>query len=558
MGSQSPWKRHGKHEPSGFFISCKGLCALFVWLNPEFQFRATTIMSTASKSSDSKDWTWGANLQMEGHIPKPSGGQKDPEEKVALGSTPSHLPSWSLTRKLLPGHPNTRHCLGIHMTLTEETGAAHPPPHVWMAPLVEDMLHYGRTCLTEAVVMGPGRAILFYGRWLMGEGLSLGEARDATFTFTGAGTWVGKPAYLATNPLPIQEAQWIITQAVTECWIEVRGLGWPCSHPLTQQPFRFYHPGDSPWKDCPGDSSFNHQTSPCRLQRDQDHDWCRGDQGLIPPWPLSPSSDHGFESNRSSLSTASLVSSLSDRSKGSQHSQCGRWCRETRAHMKINLPIFKDEDAKDAITYQSWRWDLTVYHCAGCRDCTLLPYAIQPLLGYPRELVQSLGMDITLDKVLTILDEHYNNVQALDALNQELFQLWMADKEIVLDWGIYLLRHLQVLAASFPECFPPDHVAKLKHDCITVGYPNILKPWLPTLRPTHRKKVILITCRLQEKQRRKTPWSYPKAHEAWQLITLPNQGWPLSSPCRSSGGPSQPLKHLRCPWRRRVPRGIKK
>ena len=38
--------------------------------------------------------------------------------------------------------------------------------------------------------------------------------------------------------------------------------------------------------------------------------------------------------------------------------------------MKINLPILKDEDAKDIMTYQSWRWDLTVYRCAGCRDHT--------------------------------------------------------------------------------------------------------------------------------------------------------------------------------------------
>ena len=30
-------------------------------------------------------------------------------------------------------------------------------------------------------------------------------------------------------------------------------------------------------------------------------------------------------------------------------------------HMKINLPIFKDEDTKDGVTYQRWRWDLTVY-----------------------------------------------------------------------------------------------------------------------------------------------------------------------------------------------------
>ena len=102
--------------------------------------------------------------------------------------------------------------------------------------------------------------------------------------------------------------------------------------------------------------------------------------------------------------------------------------------MKINLPIFKDEDGKDAVTYQSWRWDLTVYRHAGCRDCTLLPYTIRSLQGYPRELVWSSGTDIILDDVLMILDEHYNNVKALDTLNQELFQMRMADKETVSDW----------------------------------------------------------------------------------------------------------------------------
>ena len=132
--------------------------------------------------------------------------------------------------------------------------------------------------------------------------------------------------------------------------------------------------------------------------------------------------------------------------------------------MKINIPIFKDEDAKDAVTYQSWRWDLTVYQCTGCRDHTLLPYTIRSLPGYPGELVQSSGTDITLDDVLMILDEHYNNVKVLDALNQELFQLQMADKETVLDWGICLSRHLQILAASFPDHFPPDRVVELKRD----------------------------------------------------------------------------------------------
>ena len=91
--------------------------------------------------------------------------------------------------------------------------------------------------------------------------------------------------------------------------------------------------------------------------------------------------------------------------------------------MKINLSIFKDEDKKDAAIYQSWCWDIMVYCQAGCQDCTLLPYVICFLQGYPGELVRSLGTDITLEGLITVLDEHYNNVKALDILNQELFHL---------------------------------------------------------------------------------------------------------------------------------------
>ena len=97
-------------------------------------------------------------------------------------------------------------------------------------------------------------------------------------------------------------------------------------------------------------------------------------------------------------------------------------------------------------------------------------------------MVWSFGTDITLDDVLTILDEHYNNVKALDALNQELFQLRMADKETVLDWGACLSRHLQVLAASFPDHFPPDQVAELKRDHFYGILPKHLKAMVAYLK----------------------------------------------------------------------------
>ena len=92
-----------------------------------------------------------------------------------------------------------------------------------------------------------------------------------------------------------------------------------------------------------------------------------------PPSP-SPWPDHGFKSDWSSASASSSVSLRSERSGGSRHLCCSQWPhQESRGHMKINLPVFKDENTKDAITYQSWHWDLTVYHCTGCQDHTLSP-----------------------------------------------------------------------------------------------------------------------------------------------------------------------------------------
>ena len=58
----------------------------------------------------------------------------------------------------------------------------------------------------------------------------------------------------------------------------------------------------------------------------------------------------------------------------------------------------------------------------------------------------------------------------------------MADKETVLDWGICLSRHLQVLAASFPDHFPPDHVAELKRDCFYGRLPKQLKAMVAYLK----------------------------------------------------------------------------
>ena len=76
-----------------------------------------------------------------------------------------------------------------------------------MAPLVEAMLHDIRSSLSKAVVTGPGRAVHFYGRHSLQKSLTADKARDAAFLLTGAGTWIGKLAYLTTYPVTIQEGR---------------------------------------------------------------------------------------------------------------------------------------------------------------------------------------------------------------------------------------------------------------------------------------------------------------------------------------------------------------
>ena len=109
------------------------------------------------------------------------------------------------------------------MTLTEELGTVPHPLIPGQPPLMEDMLHDARTRLPKAVVIGPGRAVLFYGRCSMGEGLTVDEARNAAFLLTGAGMWVGKLVYLTADPMTIQESRQAIAQAITDCQVKARG-----------------------------------------------------------------------------------------------------------------------------------------------------------------------------------------------------------------------------------------------------------------------------------------------------------------------------------------------
>ena len=180
-----------------------------------------------AKMSDRGDNITEANLQANGLREEPAQRAADRQEMEEEDSSPHNLPMWSPVQRLPTGHLNTNYCLSIQVTLTDELGDVPPPSHSWTTPVIEDMLQETRAGLMEAVVIGPGKAILFYGRCSLGEDLKADEARDATFLLTGARAWVGKLAYLTADPMTLQEGKRVIACAISDHGVKARGLGCP-------------------------------------------------------------------------------------------------------------------------------------------------------------------------------------------------------------------------------------------------------------------------------------------------------------------------------------------
>ena len=120
--------------------------------------------------SDRGDNITEANLQADSLREEPAQGAAERWEMEEGDSSPHNSPTWSSVQRQPAGCFNANYCLSIQVTLTDELGDAPPPMHSSMTLVIEDMLWETRARLTEAVVVGPGKAILFYGRRSLGEG----------------------------------------------------------------------------------------------------------------------------------------------------------------------------------------------------------------------------------------------------------------------------------------------------------------------------------------------------------------------------------------------------
>ena len=87
----------------------------------------------AAKLSDLVDKTSEANHQADGHAEVPTQGVKDQWEPEGEDSSHTHSLSLSPSQRPLSGCPNTKYCLEIRVTLTEELGSyPHLPILGWL------------------------------------------------------------------------------------------------------------------------------------------------------------------------------------------------------------------------------------------------------------------------------------------------------------------------------------------------------------------------------------------------------------------------------------------
>ena len=148
--------------------------------------------------------------------------------------------------------------------------------------------------------------------------------------------------------------------------------------------------------------------------------------------------------------------------------------------VKVNLSTFKDEKAKDAVTYHSWHWDVLYFcHCSW-DDCHLLPYVFRSLQGFPGDLVRSLGEDAFLGNVLQMLDKHYSVMLTFNALSKELYSLKQGMGENVAEFGVCLSQQVQIVQMEYSGRIQQEHVEGVKWDHFFEGLTLSISECWPT------------------------------------------------------------------------------
>ena len=111
--------------------------------------------------------------------------------------------------------------------LEDGGGDQPPPPHAWERGMIANLLEEAwlDDCITKAMVLSPGEAILFFSRCYKNKGLPYCKARDVEFGLGGSFNWAVSSAQIEALMLTVQEGCHAILKAVVEEKMKARVPG---------------------------------------------------------------------------------------------------------------------------------------------------------------------------------------------------------------------------------------------------------------------------------------------------------------------------------------------
>ena len=325
-----------------------------------------------------------------------------------------------------------------------------PLSHAWGGCLITNILEeaWPEDWITEAMVLSWGEAILFFGRCSMNEGLPYHRARKIEFGLGGPFNWAGKPTQIEALRKPMQQSHCDIIEAVVEKKMKASVQGQPhgkARHPRT--PAVTYDIEEWMWGLEGASDGANWQS--VHLQQGN-QSWRSHRCQRTPRVPREPSGGSPSLGGDSLEGQSEQSLWHSNQTKVSQKSGQSGWTgRDFR--VKVNLPTFEDEKAKDTLTYCSWHWDVSVFHNSGWDDWHFVPYVFRSLQGFLGDLARSLDKDATLGDVLQTLDECYGVVMTFNTLSKVFYSLKRGMGENVAEFRVHLPQQVQILQRFLAE-----------------------------------------------------------------------------------------------------------
>ena len=144
----------------------------------------------------------------------------------------------------------------------------------------------------------------------------------------------------------------------------------------------------------------------------------------------------------------------------------------TSFQVKADLDISKfsgtEPTPSDDLTFDQWCIDVKSYQ-ASYPDNILLPAIRKSIVGRAKSVIRHLGPSYTVDEVITVLTQKYEEVASSDVIFKDFYQIKQEHNEKVQVFSIQLRDMLTQLSIRFPDRVPKGDHNKILKDCFFYG-----------------------------------------------------------------------------------------